>query len=119
MAWSIAGRNARADQVAALIDEVSLHTGDPGQSGTTGEWTGGGYTRISPTYNPATDGIATLVSPLDFAGPPLTEAAYFGLWNGTTFLGAVPRGAGDAASNAAGEYSITRLDIDAESIISS
>jgi hypothetical protein len=118
MAWSTAGRNQRANATAALIAAVGLHTGDPGGSGTSNEWTGGGYARQAPTYDAAASGIASLDAPMDFTGPASTTAAWFSLWGtGSVFLGSVQRTAGDAAANAAGEYSITQLDVDADADI--
>jgi hypothetical protein len=118
MAWSTAGRNARADATAALIAEVSLHTGDPGAAGTDNEWSGDGYTRQAPAYDPADAGVAELDGPIPFDGPALTNAAWFGLWAaGPVFLGAVERASGDAASNAAGEYSVVTLSINADATI--
>jgi hypothetical protein len=47
-----------------------------------------------------------------------TTAAWFSLWaTGSVFIGAVQRTAGDAAANAAGEFSITQLDVDADADI--
>jgi hypothetical protein len=118
MAWSTAGRNQRADATAALIDEVGIHTADPGVAGTSNEWTGGGYARQAPTYDAASSGVASLDAALDYTGPATTNAVWFSLWGtGSVFLGAVERTSGDAASNASGEYSITQLDVDADADI--
>ncbi|MFP3907125.1 MAG: hypothetical protein ACLFRV_03945 [Acidimicrobiales bacterium] len=118
MAWSDDGMKERADAVAALFDEVSLHTGDPGSSGTANEWSGGGYARQSPSYDAATiDGstaVASLSSAMSFTGPANEDAAYVGLWGtGSVFLGSVARSGGDASANAAGEYNVTKLDVTA------
>jgi hypothetical protein len=114
MAWSTAGRNARAEATGALIANVSLHTGDPGASGTDNEWTGGGYARQSVTFGSATNGVVTNTAPLEFTGPASTTAAYAGFWaTGPTFLGAVARTSGDAAANAEGQYNISTLTVTA------
>lgn len=121
MSWSTYGRNRRADETAALIDAISLHTADPGAAGTANEWADGGYSRQAPVFAPADEGVASLTGPVDFTGEPATEAAFIGLWEdveGTpTFLGAAPRSGGDAASNAAGEYSIGTLNVTATGTI--
>lgn len=119
MAWSTAGRNARATATAAMIDSVSLHDDDPGSAGTDNEWTGGGYSRQTPSWGSASNGVVGLSSALEFTGPALETAAYIGLWDDTTFLGSVARGSGDAAANAAGEYNVTALNIDATGTITS
>jgi hypothetical protein len=119
MAWSTAGRNARAEATSALITSCSLHTADPGAAGTDNEWSGGGYARQTPSFGSATNGVVGLLADLEFSGNPSTTAAYLGLWGtGPTFLGSVARTSGDAASNAAGEYNVTQLNINADGTIS-
>jgi hypothetical protein len=113
MSWATAGRNKRADATAALITAVSLHTGDPGGSGTSNEWSGGGYARQTPSFAAASGGAADLSAAMAFTGPAATTAAYVGLWQGSTFLGSFARSSGDAASNAAGEYNVTSLPVQA------
>lgn len=108
MAWSLSGRNKRAAATAALVDAVSLHTADPGEAGTANEWSSGGYERKAPSFGSPSGGVVT-ASPIDFSGPASTTAAYVGLWDDGDFLGAVPRGSGDVAANAAGEYTVTGL----------
>jgi hypothetical protein len=118
MAWSTAGRNARADATAALISAVGMHTGDPGASGTDNEWSGGAYARQAPAYAAASGGAAALSAPLAFEGPSAAAAAFVSLWNGATFLGSVARASGDAAANAAGEYNVNNLTVNADGTIS-
>lgn len=113
MPWSTAGLNARAAAAAALVTAVSVHSGDPGAAGANNEWSGGGYTRQAPSYGAPAGGVADLDAPLAFTGPALTNASHFGLWAGATFLGGFARSGGDAASNAAGEYSLTSAAITA------
>jgi hypothetical protein len=114
MAWSTTGRNQRAEAVADLVTSVSLHTADPGASGATAEWSGGGYTRETPAWGAAASGVVDLSAPLNFTGPASTAAAFIGLWGtGPTFLGSFARSSGDAAANAAGEYNVTSLPITA------
>lgn len=112
MSWSTDGRDLFATANTDLIVAVSVHSGDPGSAGTDDEWTGGGYSRQSPVWDAADGGTVGLDEPLEFAGPPLTDAAYVGLWAaGGVFVGAVARGSGDAASNAAGEYTLASLTL--------
>jgi len=119
MAWSTTGRNRRADATAALINECSLHSSDPGSNGTTAEWSGGGYTRVAPSFSAASGGVAGLSDPMDFSGEPSTEANFMGFWAGDgQFLGSVGRESGDAAANAAGEYTVNQLNVDADGNIS-
>lgn len=118
MAWSTAGQNQRADAIAALITAVGLHTADPGVDGTTAEVSGGGYARQVPAFSAASGGVAALSAALNFTGPAATTVAYATFWNGVTFLGSVARTTGDAAFNAAGEYSITALNVTSTGAIS-
>lgn len=120
MAWSIAGRNARAEATAGLIVEVSLHTDDPGADGTANEVSGGGYSRQSPQFGSASDGTVGLTEPMEFSGPGETSVEYAGLWgDGGAFLGAVGRAGGDGAFNAAGEYSVSQFNVTADGSITS
>jgi hypothetical protein len=112
MAWSPAGLNQRADATAALVTSVSLHSADPGTTGTD-EVTGGGYTRLAPTYDSATGGVADLNAGLDFATPADQTVSHIGLWATATFLGGFARTSGDAAANAAGEYTVATAPITA------
>lgn len=96
MALSTAGRNAAANAIAALATHLSLHTGDPGSSGTA-EVTGGSpaYARKAVTWNTASGGVADTSNAPVFDVPGSTSVSHFGLWtaaSGGTFLG------GDALS---------------------
>lgn len=112
MAWSTAGRNARAAATGALIDDVSLHTGDPGGSGTSNEVSGNGYARQTPSFGSPSSGVVTATQ-MDYEGPASATVSHIGLWDGGTFLGSLARTGGDAAFNAAGEYGVV-LSIDAD-----
>lgn len=112
MAWSTAGRNARADATAGLVTHLSLHSADPGTTGAN-EVTGGGYARLVPTYTAAASGVADLSAPLDFSTPASQTVSHLGMWAGTTFLGGWARTSGDAAANAAGEYTVNTNPITA------
>jgi hypothetical protein len=112
MPWSTAGRNARADASAALVTHVSLHSADPGATGTN-EVTGGGYARIAPTYGAAAAGVADISAALEFATPADQGVSHIGFWATSTWLGGFARTSGDAAANAAGEYNVTSAPITA------
>lgn len=91
---------------ASDINALSLHSGDPGASGTSNEVTGGGYSRQACTFATAASGERALSAPVDFATPPNQTVAYIGFWSSGTFRGA---GAvtGDATANSAGQYRVT------------
>lgn len=55
----LATANAVATAWADLGDEYSLHTGNPGSSGTANEATGGGYSRQTTTWGSASGGKVT------------------------------------------------------------
>jgi len=119
MAWSEAGRNARAEATAALIEECSLHSADPGAAGTTAEWSGGGYARQAPSFGSASGGVVGLSTPMAFEGTEGTTGAFMGLWgSGGTFLGSVARAGGDAEVPSSGEYNVNQLNIDSTGAIS-
>ena len=106
MAWSTEGQDQRAEATAALIDEISLHSGDPGGSGTDNEVSGNGYARLSPSFGSASSGAVT-ATPLDFDTPSEQSVNYIGLWDvGGNFLGSAQRTSGDSAANVAGEYTV-------------
>lgn len=74
------------DGAVAHAGTASLHTGDPGSTGSN-EVSGGGYTRQSITWGTASDGIVETSSPVTFNVPGDTTVYYVGLWDGATFLG--------------------------------
>lgn len=99
---------------------VSLHTGDPGETGAN-EMTGTGYVRDAATFSDATTGAAGCSNEADAVftnsgATSWTEATYFGVWsaetNGTFYGGGalgVNRtiGAGDTGTFAVGDLDIT------------
>jgi hypothetical protein len=110
MAWSTAGLNQRADATAALVTHISLHSADPGATGTN-EVSGGGYARLVPSYGSASGGVADLTAGLDFSTPADQAVSHIGLWASATFLGGFARTSGDAAANAAGEYTVATAPV--------
>lgn len=82
-------KNVGLDAIAAVIDRVSAHTGNPGATGAN-EVTGGSYARQTPTWSAAAFGVASLSGALTFSVPACT-ISYAGLWTnaGTVFRGYV------------------------------
>jgi len=86
MALSTAGRNAAAAGVSAVTTYVSLHTADPGASGT-GEVTGGSpaYARKAITWAAASSGsVASNGTDPVFDVPASTTVTHFGFWSAST-----------------------------------
>lgn len=110
MAWSTAGKNARAEASAALVTHFSLHDGDPGENGAN-ELSGDGYERGVPTYGAASEGVADITDPVEFSTASEQSITHLGMWASTTFLGGFARTSGDAAANAAGEYTVATAPI--------
>lgn len=97
---------------------VSLHTGDPGNTGTS-EVSGGSYARVAgATFSNAADATKTVASNVGIITFPVATGAWgtvshFGVWSGASFLGsgalttAKAVGNGDTARFAAGALTIT------------
>lgn len=114
MAATTSALNDAADGIGDVITHMSLHTADPGATGTN-EVTGGGYARQTLNLDPAASGVAAAPSTLSFTGPASGAATHFGYWTaltGGTFKGG---GAltGDQAFNAAGAYDVTAATVTA------
>ena len=76
-------KEALAAEYATLATHASLHTADPGTTGTS-EVTGGSpaYARKPITWNPgSSDGVYTS-DPIDFDVPTGTTVTYAGMWDG-------------------------------------
>lgn len=105
-----AGKHAMLDGLAAVATRVSLHTGNPGTTGTS-EVVGGSYARQLITWNPASGGELDDSNQPVFDVPAGTTVTHFGLWTtGGTYLG------GDALSApetfaTAGTYTLTDADV--------
>jgi len=109
MALSTAGRNAAAGGVAAVVGYVSLHTADPGSSGT-GEVAGGTYARKAITWAAASSGVATSngTDPV-FDVPAATTVTHYGFWSAAT-AGTYYGGGALSASEAFGGAGTYTLD---------
>ncbi len=105
--YTTEGKAVMLGALRTAIDEVSLHTADPGTDGSN-EVSGGGYARADGTYitfNAVSGGEFTLADDVDFSGTAGTSATYFGIWQSDTFLGS---GAitGDTTFNSEGEFTL-------------
>lgn len=61
--------------------ELSLHTGNPGSTGTN-EVTGGEYDRQDITWDAASGASVSMSDPVQFAVPDGTKVTHVGLWDG-------------------------------------
>lgn len=79
------GKNVGLDALAGVAIYGSLHTADPGTTGTN-EVTGGSpaYARKSLTWAAASGGSVALSNQPTFDVPASTTVAYVGLWSAAT-----------------------------------
>lgn len=106
MPFSTVAKNQMLD--AHTADRLSLHNGDPGPAGANNEIAGGGYSRQACAFNAAAGGARALSANVPFTGTPGQAVTHVGIWlnAGTVFKGSQAL-TGDAAFNAAGEYTVT------------
>lgn len=91
MPYTEATLNAMADAIGNAVPlaggtiTVSLHTADPGSTGTN-EITGGSYARQTATFGTTASGgsIANTVA-LNFTSMPAATVSHIGIWSGATF----------------------------------
>jgi hypothetical protein len=88
---SNAGKNVMLDGLGAVAGFVSLHTADPGASGTS-EVTGGSpaYARKAITWDAAASGSKASAAQIVFDVPAATTIGWLGYWSlasGGTFYG--------------------------------
>lgn len=81
-----AALNAAVDAITGNITACSLHTADPGTTGTS-EVTGGTYARQTPTFGAASGGSAATTGDMTFDVPSGQTVSWIGLWAGATFYG--------------------------------
>lgn len=108
-----ATKNSMLD--SQTINLMSLHTDDPGASGTANEVSGTGpsgtYARKACTFAAAASSTRALSADVDFVGPANTPAdtdnLWVGLWDssGPTFKGSIKL-TGDTSLNASGEFRV-------------
>jgi len=113
MPYSILGKNAMLNALGALAVFASLHTADPGESGTN-EVTGGtpAYARKAITWNAAANGSMDDSNVPVFDVPPSTTVSYVGFWNnaGTVFYGSA--NVTDEVFAGQGTYTLSDADLD-------
>lgn len=114
MPYSILGKNAMLNALGALAVYVSLHSADPGESGTS-EISGGSpaYARKACTWNPAASGSMDNSNTPVFDVPPATTVAYVGFWSALTngiFYGSAD--VTDEVFAGQGTYTLTDADLD-------
>jgi hypothetical protein len=114
MPYSILGKNAMLNALGALAVFASLHTADPGESGTN-EVTGGSpaYARKAITWNAAASGSMDDSNVPVFDVPAATTVSYVGFWSlvtGGVFYGSA--NVTDEVFAAQGTYTLTDADLD-------
>lgn len=105
--------NAALDDLAAYfgsrVDKISLHSADPGATGANEVVTAG---RQTPAWGTNGSGQLTLSSADNFTGAPATTTvSHIGLWLAGVYRGSISRTSGDAATNAAGEYTVSSITV--------
>ena len=113
MAFNDVLLNYGLDGMAAVIAEVSLHSADPGTSGTD-EVDGGGYVRQTPSFNAATNASVSIDSALTFEVPGgSTVVSWVGLWDAANvFLGGIQLNTSEVFEGE-GQFAVTSLTINA------
>lgn len=113
MAFNDTLLNYGLDGMAAVVAEVSLHSADPGTSGTD-EVTGGSYERQVPTFNAATSASVAIDSILTFEVPGGgTVVSWVGLWDAAdVFLGGIQLNTSETFEGD-GQFAVTSLTINA------
>lgn len=109
MPLNTAALNVQANALAGAATYLSLHSTDPGSTGTSET----AAARVSAGWGAASNG-AISVSNKNFTGGAASGACtYVGLWSastGGTFYGGFAL-TGDQTFNAAGQYTLTSLTI--------
>lgn len=86
MYFATAAKNTMLN--ALSVNTLSLHTGNPGADGTSNEYSGGDYARVSATFASAASGQRALSTSVVFDGTPSDTVSWLGFWYGSTFRGA-------------------------------
>lgn len=119
MALNATGLNVMADGLRAVATHLSLHSADPGSTGTNHT----NHGRVAASWPAASGGSLTISNKAFTGGTANGAVTHVGLWSaagtgtpatGGTFYGGFPL-TGDQTSNAAGEYTITSLTINGSS----
>ena len=104
-------KNLMLDALGGVISHVSLHTADPGATGTS-EVTGGSYARKSITWNAAATANLDSSNQPVFDVPGGTTITHAGYWSASTagtFYGGRPLPSSEAFG-ADGTYTLTDVD---------
>jgi len=114
MPYSVLGKNAMLDALAAVVVFASLHTGDPGDNGAN-EVSGGSpaYIRKAITWDAADAGAINSSNVPEFDVPGSTTVSYVGFWSaesGGTFYGSSD--VVDEVFVGQGTYALTDADCD-------
>ena len=108
MSATTIAKNEAIDGVT--VNRLSLHSGDPGASGTANEVSGGGYSRQAATFAAASGGERALNADVEFDGPSEQSVTHVGFWESDSpdvfKFGKALESGSDGAFNAAGEYVI-------------
>ena len=92
---------------ALTCDEIQLHDGDPGSSGTANR-VGGGDGEEPATFAAASNGSRNLDANVQFTGLPSEQViTWISVWGGGTFEGKAEISQGDTQANVAGEFTVT------------
>jgi len=92
----------------STVNKISLHSGAPGVAGDENVVSAAVAATFSAAEADGDNRKRVLASQVDFTGlTPLASVVNIGLWHNTTYLGYCVRTSGDAAVNAAGNYSVT------------
>lgn len=83
MALNNNGLNAEVEGLTAVAAYASLHTADPGTSGTA-EVSGGSYARKAISWGSASAGTATSDADIVFDVPAATTITHLGYWSTST-----------------------------------
>jgi hypothetical protein len=84
-----AGKNAMLGGLSGVVSHVSLHTADPGSSGTS-EVSGGSYAREAVSWASAASASVSSSAQVQFDVPGSTTITHLGYWSalsGGTFYG--------------------------------
>jgi hypothetical protein len=109
MALNTAALNAEATTLATDAAYLSLHTADPGATGTNET----SAARVAAAWGGASGGAITTSSKNFTGGAASGACTYVGLWSASTagtFYGGFAL-SGDQTFNAAGQYTLTSLTI--------
>ena len=104
-------RNAAAPAIATTY--ISLHTGDPGETGAN-ELTGGSYARQAGAFSVAAAGATSNTGDIDFTGMPSATLTHVGVWDATAAGNFLWGGALTAskATNSGDTFRIATGDLD-------